>query len=86
MKNYEPKIKKDELITGTYYYGQCRNATVARWNGEFFVYWRYKFGNWILDEINCPENDTNFDVFVAERLATQKEIDELVKPIPMKAF
>ena len=77
--NYTPKIPKSKLAHGAYYYGRCRNATIARWNADVqrFVYWRTKFGESFVEEICHPEDDKVFDVFVVE-----KEIDPPVKKIP----
>ena len=77
--DYIPKIPKSKLAHGAYYYGRCRNATIARWNADVqrFVYWRTKFGESFVEEICHPEDDKVFDVFVVE-----KEIDPPVKKIP----
>jgi hypothetical protein len=77
--DYTPKIPKSKLAHGAYYYGRCRNATIARWNADVqrFVYWRTKFGESFVEEICHPEDDKVFDVFVVER-----EIDPPVKKIP----
>ena len=77
--DYTPKIPKSKLAHGAYYYGRCRNATIARWNADVqrFVYWRTKFGESFVEEICHPEDDKVFDVFVVER-----EIDQPVKKIP----
>ena len=77
--DYTPKIPKSKLAHGAYYYGRCRNATIARWNADVqrFVYWRTKFGESFVEEICHPEDDKVFDVFVVE-----KEIDPPVKKIP----
>jgi hypothetical protein len=58
-------IAKADLVHGAYYYGSCRNASVARWNGETerFIYWRHKFGDRFAEEINHPEDDDGFDLF-----------------------
>ena len=79
MRDYTPKIPKSKLAHGAYYYGRCRNATIARWNADVqrFVYWRTKFGESFVEEICHPEDDKVFDVFVVE-----KEIDPPVKKIP----
>lgn len=70
-------IRKENLCKGEYYYGHCRNATVARWDGERFWYWRTKFGSTFLESIRVPEDDDHFDLFFA--------IDELnMKPIPLE--
>ena len=68
MKDYTPKISKENLEHGAYYSGQCRNASVARWNDEtqVFIYWRTKFNNTYLEEIKHPDDDKFFDVFVVE--------------------
>ena len=41
------------LEHGAYYHGDCRNATIARWNAETqrFVYIRTKFGNVFPEDI-----------------------------------
>lgn len=63
-------IPKKELVAGCYYYGQCRNATIARWDGEKFIHWRTKFGEKFLEEIWAPEDEAIFDVFYAFEEAT----------------
>jgi len=70
MRNYEPVIPKEDLIHGAYYRGRCRNASIARWNGETqeFYHWRTKFGNRFIETIQCPEDEEHYDVFVAEKL------------------
>ena len=67
-KDYTPVIAKKDLEHGAYYQGRCRNSSLARWdaNRQVFVYYRNKFGHEFLEEIKCPEDDTLFDVFVAE--------------------
>ena len=69
MRDYNPVIRKEDLVHGTYYEGRCRNATQARWNAarQVFVHWRFKFGSMFLEEIRCPEDDQHFDVFIAMR-------------------
>lgn len=73
--DYTPKIKKEDLVHGEYYYGRCRNANIARWHEPLnrFIYWRTKFGQTFLEEICCPEDDKHFDVFVAEHIAGDPE-------------
>ena len=80
-EDYVAKIAKKDLVHGAYYYGRCRNASIARWNEErqCFVYWRTKFSNTYTEEIKHPEDDDLFDVFVVE-----KEIDPPVKRIPFE--
>lgn len=77
MDKYEPVIAKEQLEVGAYYKGRCRNANVARWNGRLFIHWREKFTMRFLEEIKCPEDETHFDVFIAERKMTQEEVDAL---------
>ena len=42
----EKIIAKKDLKHGVYYYGTCRNASIARWNADdqLFYHWRNKFG------------------------------------------
>lgn len=56
-------IPKDRLQVGMYYAGKCRNANIARWDGEKFVHWRYKFG-WMLDDIEYWDVDGRYDGFL----------------------
>ena len=79
MRSYEPKIKKEDLEIGAYYNGHCRNTTIARWNGEVFLYWRNKFGHTFLEEIKCPEDDDYYDVFIAET-----KLNDVEKEIPLE--
>lgn len=60
-------IPKSQLKHGAYYRGRCRNATVARWNGEDqkFYYWREKFGQTYVVSIRHIEDDNVFDAFNA---------------------
>ena len=75
-----PKIRKTELVHGAYYRGQCRNATVARWNGEKqkFIHFRTKFGNVFLEEICCPEDDQVWDVFYAEEVIEPQDVTKAI--------
>ena len=57
-------IPKSDLEVGCKYLGQCRNADEATWNGENFVYQRYKFGITYEEKINHFEDDDGFDLFV----------------------
>ena len=73
--DYIPKIAKQDLVHGEYYTGRCRNATVARWNAEtqLFYHWRHKFGIKFVDEIKCPEDEPEYDVFVTHAVADAYE-------------
>lgn len=57
-------IQKDKLIVGKTYIGNCRNASEAVWNGDFFIYKRTKFGNTYDESINHFQDDDGYDVFV----------------------
>jgi hypothetical protein len=74
-------LPKEELAHGFYYKGRCRNATVARWNGEEeqFYHWRTKFNYTYIETIKCPEDENFFDVFYATEW-----IDPPEKEIPFK--
>lgn len=78
--DYTPKIAKKDLKHGQYYKGRCRNASIARWNGErgMFIHWRTKFGTKFLEEIRHPEDEQVYDVFVVE------EECEPVEEIPFR--
>lgn len=79
---YVPKIPKEQLVHGEYYFGRCRNANIARWNADkqLFYHWRTKFTFTFIEAISCPEDEARFDVFVAERILTPTEM-ETVKEI-----
>ena len=71
-------IEKKDLEEGEYYVGSCRNAQVAKWDGKVFIYLRYKFGDTFAEEINHPEDDNGFDLFIPIRqLDTSISDDEL---------
>ena len=57
-------IPKKDLIKDYYYAGKCRNANIARWNGEHFTHWREKFGNVFLEDIEYWEEGHLFDEFI----------------------
>jgi hypothetical protein len=57
-------VRKSNLKKNHYYYGDCRNANVALWNGFEFVYNRYKFGSYFIETIKHIEDDNGFDLFV----------------------
>lgn len=75
-------LLKSELKNGVYYYGECRNANVARWdehNGEF-IYWRYKFGDKYTETIKHFQDDDGYDLFYPT-----KEVDWGVDHIPLNS-
>lgn len=59
-------IPKKDLVNGAIYIGCCRNAYLAQWHAEknCFVHLRTKFDNVFAEEINHPEDDDGFDLFV----------------------
>lgn len=63
-------IPKNNLIIGKEYLGHCRNSGKATWDGEKFIYQRYKFGSYFDDDIQHFEDGVNngYDVFVPLKL------------------
>ena len=70
---YVPKLIErgaipiDKLVKGRWYYGNCRNATCAQWQGKeanCFLYTRIKFGSEFPQLINHFQTYTTSDVFV----------------------
>lgn len=57
-------IPKDKLEIGKYYYGKCRNSTIACWDGNVFKYKRSKYGSYYNDKINHFQDDNKYDLFV----------------------
>ena len=57
-------IPKEDLVKDKYYFGKCRNATIAKWCGNEFVYIRHKFGESFLENINHIEDDNEYDLFI----------------------
>lgn len=66
-------IPKKELIVGRTYYGDCRNAGKAVWNGDNFTYTRYKFGTTYDEDINHFEDDNGYDLFIPIALVGEEE-------------
>jgi hypothetical protein len=60
-------IPKSELEVGQDYIGDCRNSSIATWNGKVFVYQREKYGTTFSESINHFEDDNGFDLFVPLR-------------------
>lgn len=66
-------IPLNEIEIGVYN-GMCRNATHAYWNGERFTYLRTKWNHTFLEEIEHPENDYQYDVFLPfEKMGEDEE-------------
>ena len=57
-------IPKEQLKIGAVYIGSCRNSDEATWDGEKFVYERYKFGFTYKDSVNHFQDDDGYDLFV----------------------
>jgi hypothetical protein len=68
-KDAEEMVPIGDLEHGAYYFGTCRNATVARWNSETqrFVYVRVKFDAVFPEEIgywvDAQPREKRFDEF-----------------------
>lgn len=72
-------IAKKDLVDGAIYLGHCRNSQYAVWDaGERkFKYVREKFGNEYWDEVEHPEDDIGYDVFVPTLKLDVTEWNEL---------
>ena len=68
-------IPKDKLIKDREYLGHCRNSGKAKWDGEKFVYQRYKFGSYYEDDVPTFEDGVNndTDVFVPIKLVNDEK-------------
>jgi len=71
-------IHKDDLEVGKTYLGYCRNAKEAVWTGSVFNYERTKFDHKFREDIECPEDDTGFDIFVAVAEQQNATIDAIL--------
>ena len=71
MKDDLEFIAKKDLIPHRYYHGHCRNAIIALWTGTKFVHIRHKFGGYLIDDINHPEDDDGFDLFYPTRIVDE---------------
>jgi len=72
-------IPKEKLAEGHWYHGYCRNAIgdLAVWFNGKFVYIREKFGAFFPEEINHPEDDDGFDLFLPFTDVTNKHLPYL---------
>jgi len=59
-------MRKSDLEDGEYYFGDCRNASCARWSAsdQEFTYMRTKFRTRFPEQISHPEDFHGSDVFV----------------------
>lgn len=71
-------IEKKDLKIGHYYYGKCRNANVAVWNGFCFVYMRTKYCQHFPENINHIHDDNGFDLFIPIDEVITPEVDQVV--------
>jgi len=85
-------LTKDKLVDGKYYQGECRNATVARWNANkkadkgrkdidamgCFTYMRTKFRDIFPEDINHFEDDNGYDYFVPYKEVVPED-DEVIR-------
>jgi hypothetical protein len=72
-----------DLVDGQWYYGDYRNANLAKWDSQeqVFHHLRYKFGyRW--DTCNHFENDDRFALFTPLRLATPDEVQTELSNAP----
>lgn len=73
-------IKKPQLIVNTWYEGECRNSSFAKWNGSRFEYIRYKMGHTYIDDVACVEEAHDWeDIFIPEKL-----VDDMVVVIQLE--
>lgn len=82
VRREDGAIAKESLVHGTYYYGRCRNASIARWDAVkgVFIHWREKFSRVYLEEIHCREDELHFDVFDPW---TELELSVGLNPLPV---
>lgn len=77
VPHFRPFLRKEQLEIGGYYYGSCRNADIARWDGDHFTYARRKFGNRFPEEIRHPEDDDGADLFFPYAKIDAAEYDKI---------
>ena len=68
-------IKKDDLIDGAYYQGNCRNASIAQWDAKNNCFWymRDKFGHVYKEDINHLADDNGYDLFIPFQKVDDKD-------------
>ena len=72
-------LTKDKLNIGHYYFGGCRNASVALWDGKKFWYMRTKFNQVFKESIVHPEDDEGYDIFTPIYSVNPKKSEIIVK-------
>ena len=68
-------IPLDKMEVGEWYYGDNRNASFGKWNGENFDHLRYSF-TFYWDTSEHFQKDDGFALFTPLRKATQEEINK----------
>jgi len=78
QERLEKCVRKKDLVHGEIYLGDCRNASMARWNSDLniFVYIRSKFGSVFVESIRHPEDDDGHDLFWPYQALNEFEIPE----------
>jgi hypothetical protein len=73
-------IRKENLKDGQHYYGNCRNACVARWNAVkgVFTYMRTKYETRFSEDINHPVDDNLYDLFEPVAECEPEEHEKIV--------
>ena len=66
-------IQKKDLVVGAYYWGSCRNSSLAMWDGKEFIYLRTKFSSTFAETINHLEDDNGYDLFIPIRMLSWQE-------------
>jgi len=63
-------IKKENLIDGAFYFGLCRNASIAKWDTKENVFWylRFKFNTKFFEKINHISDDDGYDLFLPTKM------------------
>lgn len=69
-------IPKKDLIIGETYIGDTRNANEATWDGEKFIYKRYKWGTYFNDDVKHFEDDDEYHyaLFVPIKIKKDEKI------------
>lgn len=62
-------IDMKHLKKGALYFGVGRGVRVARWNGEMFEYFRYKYGGYIPDTMHHEDDPKRTETPLGEGLA-----------------
>lgn len=69
-------IPKKDLVVGATYEGDTRNTDRAKWDGEKFVYTRYKWGFPYEDECNHFEDDDGYALFVPIKMIEEGTVNK----------